>query len=90
MNSSPRPVPPINPSPVPIRSGSWISGISRVFTWATMRDEGFGWELFLTFTFGFLSFIFGRSIGCGASNSGSGRFTTVNTTNRPAMKKMEA
>jgi hypothetical protein len=56
------------------------------FTLATIREEGLGCEDFLTFTFGFLSFIFGRSIGGGGSNSGSGLFTTVNTTNNPAMK----
>ncbi len=57
------------------------------FILVTMRVVGLGAEVFLIFTFGFLSFIFGRSTAFGGSNFFSCFFTTVKTTSVPANRK---
>jgi len=75
---------------MPDISGSAISGIFATFLWVTIRVVDLGFEDFFSFTFGFLSFIFGRSTALGGSNFCSCFFTTVKTTSIPASKKSAA
>ena len=74
---------------MPPISGSSIAGMAARLR-VVMRVVDLGRELFFMRTFGFLSFIFGRSTALGASNSGSLVFTTVKTTSMPASRKRPA
>ena len=67
-----------------------MSGMEALFILVTMCAVGLGLVVFLTLTFGFLSFIFGRSTGLGGVNSTSFFFTTVKTTSVPANRKRPA